>query len=213
MFQAALFDLDGVVIDTESQYTTFWTDIFKRYHCGGEVQAKKIKGQTLTQIYHTYFADNIELQRLISSELNEFEQHMNYPYILGSESFIKSLRDANIPTALVTSSNQEKMKNVFSVHPELPSYFKVILTADDISHSKPAPDGYLLAASRLGVPSTECVVFEDSINGLKSGRSAGTKVIGLSTTNPQKDIVPLSDLVIPNFSTIASLEWLNEQIR
>lgn len=52
MFQAALFDLDGVVLDTESQYTTFWAGVFERYYGDGETYAQKIKGQTLTQIYH-----------------------------------------------------------------------------------------------------------------------------------------------------------------
>ena len=81
MFQAALFDLDGVVLDTESQYTTFWAGVFERYYGDGETYAQKIKGQTLTQIYHAYFDGDQQRQQLITSQLVDFEHNMGFPYI------------------------------------------------------------------------------------------------------------------------------------
>lgn len=85
MFQAALFDLDGVVLDTESQYTTFWAGVFERYYGDGETYAQKIKGQTLTQIYHAYFDGDQQRQQLITSQLVDFERNMGFPYIPGFE--------------------------------------------------------------------------------------------------------------------------------
>jgi len=85
MFQAALFDLDGVVLDTESQYTTFWAGVFERYYGDGETYAQKIKGQTLTQIYHAYFDGDQQRQQLITSQLVDFEHNMGFPYIPGFE--------------------------------------------------------------------------------------------------------------------------------
>lgn len=204
MFKAALFDLDGVILDTESQYSIFWSGIFQRYFGDGEVFAKKIKGQTLQQIYKAYFDRDIERQQLISSELETFEQQMAYPFIPGFVTFVTALRSLNVKTAIVTSSTNEKMSHVYQAHPELSAYFDTILTAGDFPRSKPAPDCYLLAAERLCVPISECVVFEDSFNGLRSGRDSGAKVVGLSTTNPQEAIAPLADIVLPNFIFVAS---------
>ena len=74
-----------------------------------------------------------------------------------------------------------------------------ILTSEDFEYSKPHPDCYLKAAARFGVQPSECVVFEDSFNGLKSGRAAGMKVVGVATTNPQEAIAPLSDIQITDY--------------
>ena len=77
--------------------------------------------------------------------------------------------------------------------------FDAILTSEDFERSKPDPDCYLKAAQRLGVEVGDCVVFEDSFNGLKSGRAAGMYVVGLSTTNPAEAIRPYCDEVIANY--------------
>jgi HAD superfamily hydrolase (TIGR01509 family) len=77
--------------------------------------------------------------------------------------------------------------------------FDAILTSEDFERSKPDPDCYLKAAKRLGASVDECVVLEDSFNGLKSGRAAGMRVIGLATTNPAESIRPLCDEVIRDY--------------
>ena len=212
MFKAALFDLDGVVLDTESQYSAFWSGIFQRFLGDGENYAKKIKGQTLQQIFHTYFNEKMDLQRIISVELEDFEQRMNYPFIPGVLPFVKALRAIDVKTAIVTSSTKEKMEHVYQNHPDLPSYFNAILTAGDFPHSKPAPDCYLLAAHSVGVSISECVVFEDSINGLRSGCASGAKVVGLATTNCQEVIAPIADMVVSDFTVITSPKTLADAL-
>jgi HAD superfamily hydrolase (TIGR01509 family) len=77
--------------------------------------------------------------------------------------------------------------------------FDAILTSEDFERSKPDPDCYLKAAQRLGVNVGDCVVYEDSFNGLKSGRAAGMYVVGLSTTNPATAIRPYCDEIIENY--------------
>ncbi len=78
-------------------------------------------------------------------------------------------------------------------------WFDVIVTADKITRSKPDPECYLLAAKELQYAPARCVVFEDSFSGLKAGRGAGMKVIGLATTNPPETIRDKADAVIPDF--------------
>jgi HAD superfamily hydrolase (TIGR01509 family) len=198
--KAALFDLDGVVFDTEPQYSVFWGAQCREFHPEHPGLEHEIKGQTLVQIYDAWFSGELaEQQPLITERLNKFEQQMDYIYVPGFEEYISQLRGKDVKTAVVTSSNQPKMEAVYQSHPEFRSMFDAILTSEDFERSKPDPDCYLKAAQRLGVEVEDCVVFEDSFNGLKSGRAAGMYVVGLSTTNPAEAIRPYCDEVIANY--------------
>lgn len=199
MFNTALFDLDGVVLDTESQYTVCWNRIGKVYKPDIPKFVHLIKGQTLTQIFNRYFKDEEKVQHEIENQLIEFEKNMDYAYIPGVVAFIKDLKQHHVNTAIVTSSNQQKMANVYQRHPEFATLFDAILTSEDFKRSKPEPDCYLTAAAHFAISHNQCVVFEDSINGLKAGKAAQMKVCGLATTNSIEAVKPLSDMVIKDF--------------
>ncbi len=202
-FKAALFDLDGVVFDTEPQYSVFWGQQCREYHPEHPGLENEIKGQTLVQIYDAWFSGALEPQQAVITErLNRFEQQMSYDYIAGFLTYITALRRQGVKTAVVTSSNQPKMQAVYHAHPEFKGLFDAILTSEDFERSKPDPDCYLKAAERLGVTPDESVVFEDSFNGLKSGRAAGMYVYGLATTNSAESIAPLSDEVIKDYTQL-----------
>ena len=201
--KAALFDLDGVVFDTEPQYTVFWGQQCREYHPEHPGLEQEIKGQTLTQIYDAWFSGALTPQQAVITErLNQFEQQMHYDYIAGFVDYITSLRQQGVKTAVVTSSNQPKMQAVYNSRPEFRGLFDAILTSEDFERSKPDPDCYLKAAARLGVDKDDCVVFEDSFNGLKSGRAAGMFVVGLATTNAAEKIAPLCDKVIDDYTLL-----------
>ena len=198
--KAALFDLDGVVFDTEPQYTVFWGAQCREFHPEHPGLEHEIKGQTLVQIYDAWFSGPLtDSQQIITERLNAYEQQMSYDYVAGFEAYIHQLREQGVKTAVVTSSNQPKMEAVYRKRPEFTSLFDVILTAEDFERSKPDPDCYLKAAARLGVSVGDCVVFEDSFNGLKSGRAAGMRVVGLATTNDAEAIRPYCDKVIGDY--------------
>lgn len=198
-FQAALFDLDGVVVDTEAQYSVFWGSVCREYHPDQPGLENKIKGQTLDQIFDANF-DSLEARADIVNRLNAFEAQMDYAYIKGVVHFIQWLKEKGVSTALVTSSNIPKINCVYKAHPEFKQMFDIVLTSEDFTRSKPFPDCYFLAASRLGVVDEKCVVFEDSFNGLKAGLHAGMAVVGLATTNPAAEIASLCDVVMEDFS-------------
>ena len=201
--KAALFDLDGVVFNTEPQYSVFWGAQCREFHPEHPGLEHEIKGQTLVQIYDAWFSGELaDKQALITERLNQFEQQMDYQHVAGFEQYIQGLRQAGVKTAVVTSSNQAKMEAVYHHHPEFKSLFDAILTSEDFERSKPDPDCYLKAAERFGLGPEDCVVFEDSFNGLKSGRAAGMRVIGLATTNPAEAIRPLCDEVIEDYIKI-----------
>lgn len=201
--KAALFDLDGVVFDTEPQYTIFWGSQCRLYHPERPGLEHEIKGSTLQQIYDKWWSGELEKERgIVTRRLNEFEAQMDYSYIAGFEAFVRDLRQHGVKTAVVTSSNMPKMESVFRVRPEFKSLFDAILTSEDFAESKPSPDCYLKGAERFGVSPDECVVLEDSINGLKSGRAAGMYVVGLTTTNTKENIESLSNIQISDYQDI-----------
>ena len=198
--KAALFDLDGVVFDTEPQYSIFWGSQCRLYHPEHPGLEHEIKGQTLTQIYDQWFSGPLlKEQPIITQRLNDYEAQMHYDYIDGFEQLIADLHAHGVKTAVVTSSNLPKMQAVYRYQPKFRELFDAILTSEDFERSKPDPDCYLKAAARLGAQTSECIVFEDSFNGLRSGRAAQMAVVGLATTNPVDSIRELSDIQISDY--------------
>ena len=191
--KAALFDLDGVLIDTEPVYTEIWSDIERHFPTGIDNFAKIIKGTTLPNILSTYFRP--EDHNAIIEMLTVSEDNMAYPLFPDTVPFLEKLRQAGIPAAIVTSSNDIKMKRLFSMYPGFENYFKSVITDSRVKRSKPDPEGYLLGATDLGMAPADCVVFEDSFNGLKAGRAAGATVVALATTNSPDSLRPYCDLL------------------
>lgn len=201
-----LFDLDGVVIDSESTYTRFWDDIDKIYPTGIPNFAIYIKGTTLESIL-THFPDE-KVKADIVRRIKAFQDVMTYHLFPGAERLLAEIKSRGIACALVTSSDDRKMHGLFSQIPKLKDYFDVIIDSAKVTRSKPDPQGYLLAAEELGRKPENCFVFEDSLQGLKAGRAAGATVIGLTTTYPYDKVAPLADKVINTLADITVDEIL-----
>ena len=196
----ALFDFDGVLMDTEAQYTRFWDETGRKF-VNIEGFGSMIKGQTLVQIFARHFADRTEEElHEIEEAINEYERNMTYEFIPGAREFLVRLKEAGIPTAIVTSSNNMKMAQVYKAHPDIRTMVDAILTSEHFSKSKPDPECFLKGMEMLGGTPETTVVFEDSIHGITAGRAAGTRVVGLATTNKREVIEPLCDMVIDDFS-------------
>lgn len=197
-FKAALFDLDGTLIDTEGQYSVIWGRISAKYRPDLPDMVNMIKGTTLKQIFENYIT-NPEDQVKAKAELDEGEANMHYDWVPGALEFIKDVRARGVKCALVTSSNQLKMASVRRYIANFDNLFDKILTAEDFAASKPNPDCYLRAAAAFGLGINECVVFEDALNGLQAGVNAKMFTIGLATTNPAEKIADKCDYVIKDF--------------
>lgn len=199
--RAALFDLDGVLIDSETLYTQFWSEVGKYHHLPSPTFAYDIKGTTLTDILETYFPSQ-EVRRDVDRLLHEFEDNVVYPVFPRALEYVDVLRNRGVKTVIVTSSDNRKMDFLFNQHPAFQSHFDAVVTAEDVTHSKPNPEPYLVGARKAGCEADECVVFEDSYQGLQAGRAAGAFVVGLSTTNPASEVARYADVVIGALSEL-----------
>lgn len=200
--KTALFDFDGVIVDTEPIYDIFWNEAGIRYETGIDNFAAVIKGTTLPYIIEKYYSDRTEeFRRMVVKESTEYESTMPLPAMPGSIEFLHLLKEKGIQMGLVTSSDNSKVERSFKLH-HLDNLFDTVVTADRITKGKPDPMCYLLAANDLGVSPGDCLVFEDSFAGIQAGTAAGMRVIGLSTTNPAESLKDKVYEVIPNFEKI-----------
>ncbi len=195
--QGVLFDLDGVLIDSETMYTGFWRDIDRLYPTGIDDYAIHIKGTTLGEIMKHYSDEEVKAD--ILRRIDEFQSTMQYPLFDGVTDFLEALRSAGIPAAIVTSSDDRKMQRLFTQHPDFRSYFKAVIDASMVTRSKPDPQGYLLAAEAIGCDPKDCFVFEDSLQGLKAGAASGATVIALATTYPREALKGKAALILDGF--------------
>lgn len=198
---AFLFDLDGVLVDSETIYTRFWSHMDELYPTGIKNFARVIKGTTLTHIFDTYFPDK-DVQREITALLDKQEREMKYEIKPGVMHLLQTLRQRQIPAVMVTSSNNVKMAQLWNQHPEFKEYFSFIVTADMVSHSKPDPQGYLIGASKAGASPENCVVFEDSRQGVMAGQAAGAYVVGVAGTLSADDLFTYCDIVLDSMEAI-----------
>ena len=195
----ALFDLDGVLIDSERLYTCFYRQLGIDYHIPDDKFAMNIKGSTIEKILSTYFPSPEDSADVLA-RINKFEAEMDYPLCEGVIDFLVELRERGVKTAIVTSSSNDKMNKLWRLHPELREYFDAIVTGSDVQRSKPDPQGYQMAAERVGCASENCYVFEDSEAGLEAGMAAGSVVVGLATTLPAERIKDKAHIVIDTFA-------------
>lgn len=200
--KTALFDFDGVIVDTEPIYDLFWEEIGQRYEVGIANFVDIIKGTTTPEIIKLYFSNHPEsIQQKIFDECIAYEQKMALPAMPGSIEFLHLLKANRVKMGLVTSSDQSKINRAIAQY-NLHDMFDTIVTSEDITQGKPDPMCYILAAERIQVSPQECLVFEDSFNGIKAGNAAGMRVIGLSTTNPADSLKDMVYQVIPDFQDI-----------
>ncbi|ACO47589.1 HAD family phosphatase [Deinococcus deserti] len=184
-FGAILFDLDGVLVDSEVLANQVWIAVLAQHnlHLSPHAFMKGSIGQTLTGVFDWLHAehgwakpDSFE-SRLDEQLLQAFE---TVRALAGAEHTLRSLQAAGMPTAIVSNSQRDRL------HLKLRAAGLNDLTNGHVydpehteGRGKPFPDLYLLAAQQLGVPATRCLVVEDSVPGVQAGLAAGATVWGL----------------------------------
>jgi sugar-phosphatase len=182
-FRAVLFDMDGVVIDTRQSILDFWQAVAAEQ--GVKLTAddidRHIHGVPLAHTLKALFPTlPPEPDQTFLDRITQYELGLRYTEVAGVSLLLQSLKAAAVRTALVTSGMGWKVDAVFR-QLALGGLFDVVVTAADIGRGKPDPACYLAAASKLEVAPANCVVFEDSVSGVRSAVAAGMACIGVQS--------------------------------
>jgi len=201
-----LLDFDGVVVDSEPLYEKAMMIQFDKY--GIDVQPEDwlfFKGKDAKSVFEyineKYYShmdvDKVKEDYRIDL-LEEFKKNMGY--VPGFLDFYYACINDEFSDLLVTSTGRDIMEWTFKNVP-VDYIFSGMITAFEVQNTKPHPEPYLKAAQQIGIPIERCVVIEDSVNGIRSGKAAGAKVIGIATTFP-RDIISEADLIIDSYDEI-----------
>ena len=217
--KAVLFDMDGLMVDTESLSTEAFINSAKAqgYNMTKE-ETLKVLGFTKANIYQfwiDYFqGTNVDGKKLVD---DHYEYIENVLYTVGPEKMpyveelLKYLRENNYKIAVASSSDAADIKNNLE-KTKLEKYIDEIASGAEVENGKPAPDVFLLAAKRLGVDAKDCLILEDSKAGIKAGKASGAMVFMVPDMyTVDKECEDTADRILTNLGEVIEiLEGKNE---
>jgi beta-phosphoglucomutase family hydrolase len=186
----AIFDWDGVVIDSPAHHEKSWEllalETGRTLPEGHFKRGFGKKNQLIIPEILAWSNDPEEIEWLGDRKEELYRQLVGeggMTVLPGSRELLAALKEAGIPRAVGSSTSRTNLEAIF-ISTGLGEFFDVVVSAEDVINGKPAPDVFLKAAQLLGVAPERCVVFEDALFGIEAARRAGMKVIAVATTNP-----------------------------
>ncbi|PWQ93977.1 HAD family hydrolase [Leucothrix arctica] len=213
-FKAAIFDMDGLLIDSEKIAVKLFNETCDHFKLGNhhdvviscigtnatlskEIIRKGLPEGTDIDLFHEHWHATYK-HRLTTQPI---------PVKHGAQLLLEHLRSLGIPIAVATSTKTEMAKTKLSAI-ELIDYFDIIVGGDQVEHSKPRPEIYLRAASLLNVAATDCIAFEDSANGVKAGVAANMTVVQIpDLIAPTEELLALGHLVLGSLEEVISYKF------
>ena len=193
VFHAVIFDMDGLLLDTERIGYDAWMQAAVEW--GIELPNElyfQVIGRNLhdtEQIFKSHFGESFPFHDVRQLRLNYGEAHIaqhGLPTRPGAVELLSMLNDFDVPKAVATSTaHQEAWRRLHIA--ELSHHFDILCGGDEVRHGKPAPDLFLLAAERLSVRPQDCVVLEDSEYGVQAARQAGMTPLLVPDIKPPSD--------------------------
>jgi HAD superfamily hydrolase (TIGR01509 family) len=182
-FKAAIFDMDGLLIDSERAISAAWIagarELGYPLEMADFVRVIGTAAQQSTAMLIEIMGGE-EAMRATAAKARELLPHAGgapvFPLKSGALPLLEALRAAGIPCAVASSSSVEEIRHRLG-HVDVLRYFRCVSGGDEVTHGKPDPALYLLAAARLGVAPEDCIAFEDSENGARAAQAAGVRVV------------------------------------
>lgn len=203
-FSALIFDMDGTLVDNMPYHHQTWLEWAKRE--GLNMAPEAIFAQThgtIGEIVARFFPQaSPEQQHQIGERKEALYREIYAPHLAmlpGLAELLEWTKQVDMPVALATAGNTNNI-NFTLDGLKIRSYFRAFIGGDEVTHGKPHPEVFLLAAKELGVAPEKCLVFEDSPAGVEAARRAGMKCIALNLMNPREEFGESSHV----------LQWLRD---
>ena len=209
MLEAVIFDMDGVIINSEPLHYEANKKLFDKLGFSVPINEYSnyigISTEKMWEDLRDKYDLNESLDRLTDKHrehTHEFiRENMNGTEIPGIKKILEELKDANIKTAVASSSSKDLIETVIKGF-DLCKYFDVLISGEEVEKGKPNPDIFLLAAKKLNVNIKNCIVIEDSTNGVKAAKKAGAKCIGFNNPDSHGQSLSKADIVINKFDIL-----------
>ena len=210
--RAAIFDMDGVLIDSGAHHRDAWDLLLRELGHEPSPESWRVTiGRPAEEAVSLLLG-----RRLDASEARALARRKRAHYtrlaergmlpIRGVCAFVEKLVQTGVPRAVATSASRGDLDALLS-QVGLRAHFEVIVTAEDVQWGKPNPEVFLRAAAGLDVPPTSCVVFEDSLVGVHAARNAGMRVVGVTTAHDGRELLAAgAERAIADFEGFAWLE-------
>lgn len=209
--KAAIFDMDGTMIDNTPFHYLAWVEFCKRHgiKLTQEDYHQKISGKRNDAILPMFMGENLSENEYLAlgDEKENIYRELYKPHlkeISGLKNFLEKLSGLNIKIGIATTSILKNRTFVLETL-NLKNFFSVIVGSEHITRGKPHPEVYLVAAQKLEVDPKNCLAFEDTPLGIKSAKSAGMKVVGVLTAHSRQELKE-ADFLINNFSEIEFID-------
>lgn len=205
---AVIFDLDGTLIDNNSYHLLAWQQFYKERNrtLTEEEYKKHFNGKTNTDVLAYVFDGSLSTDEIdrYTNEKEGLYRKIYAPHIKpinGLLTFLQQLQSSGISMAIATSGIKVNIDYMFE-HVPIQQYFKKVIYSKHIKKGKPDPEIYFVTAKELNVLPKDCIVFEDSIAGIKSAKAAGMKVIAIDTTHERSELT-LADKIIHDYTEVS----------
>lgn len=211
-----IFDMDGLLLDTEGYYTEVQTEILQRYgkDFTWELKAKMMGKKALEAAQVCVTELGLQDQLTAESFLAEREEALDklFPQTAlmpGAERLLRHLHAQGVPFCLATSSHQRHFQLKTTQHRQLFSLFQHCITGDQVKNGKPAPEIFLRAAKAFSPPAEPgcCLVFEDAVAGVAAGKAAGMHVVMVPDPNLSSSAAAAADEVLESLEDFEPQNW------
>jgi beta-phosphoglucomutase len=205
---AVIFDMDGVLVNSNPYHLAKWIEFLDRHKISykEEELPELILGKRNDTAFEYFMGPDLtpEESKRLSEEIEETFRKVFKPHakpLPGLDAVIKECHAAGIPMAVASSAVRANIEFVVDAL-GYRQYFRTLVSGDEVTHAKPDPEIYLKAADHLGIDPADAVAFEDSYPGIGAVKNAGMKCVAIASTFPIERLIPLADLAVPSFEDI-----------
>lgn len=212
MIKAVIFDMDGVLFDTEQLMKEGWMKASQEMHFTlTEEQMTQMRGSSkvnnaaLFQKWYNGTIDYHEGRAIRSQYVDDYVKQYSIPEKKGLKELLSYLKNKKIPCAIATSTARQRASHYWELA-GITNYFTASVCGDEVTNCKPDPEIFLTAAKKLNTPIEDCMIVEDSINGLKAARNSGAFSCMVPDLTPYSpDLKPVCDYVCEDLTAIIQL--------